>query len=98
MPEVLPRWVALPADDGEGAAHSLVRLQDVIRHDREGLFPGMTVNELMPFRLTRNAEVEIDDDESPEDLVALVEEVRRFTTTDWSPSWRRLATPPSTAP
>ncbi len=37
----------------------------------------MTVNDVMPFRVTRNADVGTDDDEPPEDLVALVEEELR---------------------
>src|SRR5262249_779435 len=38
VPEVLPRWVLLPADDGKGGAVSLVRLQDVIRNNLDELF------------------------------------------------------------
>jgi polyphosphate kinase len=77
VPEVLPGWVPLPADDGKAGASSFGRLQDIIRHHLDELFPGMTVSETMPFRVTRNADVETDDDEPPEDLVALVEEELR---------------------
>jgi polyphosphate kinase len=77
VPEVMPHWVPLPADDGKAGASSFVRLQDVIRHHLDELFHGMTVQDVMPFRVTRNADVETDDSESPEDLVALVEEELR---------------------
>src|SRR5262249_25018404 len=77
VPEVLPRWVPLPPDDGKAGASSLVRLQDIIRHHLDELFHGLTVNEVMPFRVTRNADLETDDDEPPKDLVALVEEELR---------------------
>ena len=50
---------------------SSVKLQDVIRHNLENLFPGMVVVEVMPFRITRNAEVAVDDDEPSESVVRL---------------------------
>src|SRR5262249_44635520 len=78
VPEVLPRWVPLPAEhDGRAGAHDFVRLQDIIRHNLDDLFPGMTVQEVMPFRVTRNAQVEADDDEPTATLVELVEEELR---------------------
>jgi polyphosphate kinase len=78
VPEVLPRWVPLPAEhDGRAGAQGFVRLQDVIRHNLDDLFPGMTVQEVMPFRVTRNAQVEADEDEPAETLIELVEEELR---------------------
>jgi polyphosphate kinase len=76
VPEVLPRWVPLPGADG---AAGFVRLQDVIRDNLDQLFPGMTVQEVMPFRVTRNAEVamERDDDDLTDTLAELVEEELR---------------------
>jgi polyphosphate kinase len=75
VPDVFPQWVPLPADgerDGApGARPCFVHLLDIIRHNLDDLFPGMTVVEVMPFRITRNAEVEADD-EPPEDLAVLV--------------------------
>jgi len=77
VPEVLPRWVSLPGEDGKASTSNFVRLQDVIRHHLDDLFHGMTVRDVMPFRVTRNADVETDDGERLEDLVALVEEELR---------------------
>jgi polyphosphate kinase len=78
VPEVLPRWVPLPGEhDGRAGAQDFVRLQDVIRHNLDDLFPGMTVQEVMPFRVTRNAQVEPDEDEPTATLVELVEEELR---------------------
>jgi polyphosphate kinase len=60
-----------------------VRLLDVIRHNLDDLFPGMTVVEVMPFRVTRNANVAADGDDV-EDLAEFVEEElrhRRFERT-----------------
>jgi polyphosphate kinase len=80
VPDVLPQWVALPGEQTEGRPAgqvSFVKLQDVIRHNLEDLFPGMVVVEVMPFRITRNAEVAVDDDDPPESVAALVEEELR---------------------
>src|SRR5262249_25848462 len=69
------------SDGKPGARLCFVHLLDVIRHNLDELFPGMTVLEVMPFRITRNASVEADDDEPPEDLAVFVEEglrQRRF--------------------
>jgi polyphosphate kinase len=77
VPEVLPRWVPLPDErDGKPDAQSLVRLHDVIAHHLDELFPGMTIQEVMPFRVTRNADIETDD-EPAEDLIEFVEEELR---------------------
>jgi polyphosphate kinase len=81
VPEVLPRWVPLPEDREGDGGQTFVRLQDIIRHNLDELFPGMTVQELMPFRVTRNADVDVDDDEPTQNLRELVEEglrQRRF--------------------
>jgi polyphosphate kinase len=79
VPEVLPRWVPLADErDGKAGAQSFIRLQDVIRNNLDELFPGMTIQEVMPFRVTRNADIEVDDDDEPaENLVELVEEELR---------------------
>jgi polyphosphate kinase len=73
VPEVLPRWVPLPSGDGKAGTGSFVRLQDILRHNLDELFHGMAVNEVMSFRVTRDADVETDEDEMSQDLVALVE-------------------------
>jgi polyphosphate kinase len=78
VPEVLPRWIAL----GGPAARPLrfVRLLDMIRYNLDDLFPDMAVVDVMNFRITRNADLERDEEEA-EDLLELMEEElqkRRF--------------------
>jgi polyphosphate kinase len=98
VPNVFPQWVPLPEDgaDGQpGKRFCFVHLLDVIRHNLGDLFPGMTVVEVMLFRITRNAAVEVDEDEPPEDLAAFVEEElrqRRF-----EPAVRLEYGPPASA-
>jgi polyphosphate kinase len=78
VPDVLPRWVPLPDErDGKPDVLNFVRLRDVIRNQLDELFPGMTIHEVMPFRVTRNADIEMDDEDPAEDLVELVEEELR---------------------
>ncbi len=80
VPDVFPQWTALPEGEGEGGEgprQSFVRLLDVIRWNLADLFPGMNVVEAMPFRVTRNAEVELDPDDEAESLADQVEEELR---------------------
>lgn len=79
VPESLPRWVQLP---GGGPEVRFFSIFDVIRNNLDELFPGMVVADATLFRVTRNAELEMDeDDEEFEDLRAMVEQElkeRRF--------------------
>ncbi len=79
IPETLPRWIRLGNADPSGQ-FIFVRVLDIVKANLQDLFPEMTVVDVMPFRLTRNADIERDDDDS-EDLIELVEEelrARRF--------------------
>jgi polyphosphate kinase len=68
---LLPRFVALP--DGE----RFVALEQVIAAHLDDLFPGMVVESHHPFRVTRNADLTLEDEDA-EDLLAAVEmELRR---------------------
>jgi polyphosphate kinase len=72
--EILPRFVTLPARDGEPAL--LVALEDVIAHHLDALFPGMEIVDYNVFRVTRDADLEVSDDAA--DLLQAVEdELRR---------------------
>ena len=69
VPSVLPRFIELPRVDGKVA---YVLLEDVIREYLEMLFPGNRVLEAAPFRITRNADITVDE-ESAEDLLEEIE-------------------------
>lgn len=73
VPAVLPRLVPLPIDKG----HAFTPLETVIRLHLADLFPGMKVNRVAAFRITRDSEYEIDDDEVEDLLKAVEEEVRK---------------------
>jgi polyphosphate kinase len=75
IPEVLPRWVRLFEDRKKGQFH-FVSLIDLIQHNLSGLFPNMIVIDCMPFRVTRNADVERDEEDA-EDLLVMIEQELR---------------------
>lgn len=71
VPETLPRFVAL--SDGTG----WVLLEEIIAAKLDTLFLGMEIEEHRPFRVTRNADLSLEEEEA-EDLLAAVEvELRR---------------------
>ncbi|PDW02989.1 polyphosphate kinase 1 [Candidatus Viridilinea mediisalina] len=87
VPEVLPRLVALPADlveahdaDALGRHVGFIWIEQVIAAHLDALFPGVEVIESYPFRVIRNADMEIEEDEA-DDLLATIEQgvrQRRF--------------------
>ena len=78
VPPILPRFVPLP-DDGTGRTR-FIAIEDLIAHHIDELFPGMEVLAHHEFRVTRNEDVEIDEDESENLIQALERELlrRRF--------------------
>ncbi|MDX1817683.1 MAG: polyphosphate kinase 1, partial [Marinobacter sp.] len=60
-PRSLPRLVRLP-DDVCGEGDNLVFLSSMIHAHADELFPGMEVKGCYQFRLTRNADLELEDD------------------------------------
>jgi polyphosphate kinase len=74
VPSVLPRFMQLPSDHGK---HVFVPLETVIRLHLEELFPGMVLEHDVVFRVTRDSEYEIDDEEVEDLLKAIEEEVRK---------------------
>jgi polyphosphate kinase len=70
VPGVLQRFVPLPQADGRGTA--FVPLEIAIRLHLSDLFPGLTIEHLAVFRVTRDSEFELDED--VEDLLRAIEE------------------------
>jgi polyphosphate kinase len=62
VPRSLPRIIRLPATDGSGITH-FVFLSAVISTFISQLFSGMTVEGAWQFRVTRNSDLFVDDDE-----------------------------------
>jgi polyphosphate kinase len=75
VPTVLPRLVPLPTPNGLGQA--FVLLEELIAAYSAELFPGFGVLESAPFRVTRNWDLAVDEDESEDLLSTIQEELRR---------------------
>jgi len=75
VPAILPRFVELPG--GEDGTMRFVPLEDVIAHHLVALFPGMAILDHHFFRVTRNEDLEIDEEESENLLKALEKELSR---------------------
>ncbi len=77
VPPMLPRFVEVPSDS---EITRFLRLEVLIANHLEDLFPGMEVLDHHAFRLTRNEDVEIEEDESENLIQALEAELlrRRF--------------------
>ncbi len=75
-PRSLPRLVALPAGVRE-APYDFVLLSSIIHAHVEALFPGMKVTGCFQFRLTRNSDLYVDEEEVDDLLHALEGELRQ---------------------
>ncbi len=75
VPEVLPQWFHLDAG-GPTEQYRFVSLIDIICHNLDDLFPEMTVLDVMPFRISRNADIERDEEDT-EDLLEMIEQELR---------------------
>ena len=91
VPANFPRLLPVPpAEDREGAAEArasggaganpettLVWIEEVVSANLDRLFPGIEIVDAFPFRVTRNADLEIEEDEAADLLTAMAEVVGR---------------------
>ena len=77
VPPMLPRFYPLTSEDGETR---FILLEDLIAHHLEHVFPGMEIIDYHAFRVTRNEDMTIEEDETENLLQALEQELlrRRF--------------------
>ncbi|MEY4321442.1 MAG: hypothetical protein RL167_170, partial [Actinomycetota bacterium] len=79
VPPLLPRFVRIPGNTGVTDVR-FVPLEEIIGEFLSLLFPGMQVLQHHTFRVTRNEDLEVDEDEGENLLLALEKELlrRRF--------------------
>ncbi|MBD2091878.1 polyphosphate kinase 1 [Microcoleus sp. FACHB-1515] len=82
VPNVLPRFIALPEHlrlpfKGKPSPWTGVSLEQVVAHNLEFLFPGMNIQEYYLFRVTRNADLEVEEDEADDLMLAIEQELRK---------------------
>ena len=76
VPEILPRFIAT----AKVGSTRFLALEDLIAIHLQELFPGMTIEDHYTFRVTRNQDIELDEDEAEDLLLSLEQELlrRRF--------------------
>ena len=72
VPDTLPRFIAVPDSLSSTGSLSFVFLEDVIRANIHELFPGTQVKGAHLFRIIRDADLEIEEDEA-DDLLESVD-------------------------
>ncbi len=73
VPSVLPRFLRLPGKE----SYRFVMLENIIKAKLGALFPGFEMKRAHAFRLTRNADIAIAEDEADDLLQVIEDEVRR---------------------
>ncbi len=78
VPSVLPRFLRLPERPGAGCEeHRFALLEEIVRAKVDALFPGLRATHAYAFRITRDADIEIAEDEADDLLRVIEDEVRK---------------------
>ncbi len=78
VPTVVPRLIQLPNTKREADRWDYIYLADLIKAHIGQLFPGLAIEGVHAFRITRNSDLYIDEEES-ENLLRMIEEELRKT-------------------
>ena len=73
VPEILPRFIAT----AKSGSTRFITIEELIAINLQELFPGMVIEEHYSFRVTRNQDIEIDEEESEDILLTLEAELAR---------------------
>lgn len=86
VPKIYPRLMSIPSEEKadeyqdlglhERNSTNFVWLEEVVKANLDLLFPGLKVEAAYPFRVTRDADPEIEEDEASDLLAAIEESVR----------------------
>jgi polyphosphate kinase len=81
IPRVMSRLILIPEEPARalGPGMHFFFLQDLIKHFLDRLFIGLEVREAHAFRMTRNSDLYIDDEEAENLLHTIEEELRRLS-------------------
>ncbi|MBC8009176.1 MAG: polyphosphate kinase 1, partial [Burkholderiales bacterium] len=78
VPRVLPRIISIDAADTDRRGHRFVFLSDVIKLCAADFFPGYRIHGAHAFRVTRNSDLYIDEEEAENLLKKIEEELRNL--------------------
>ncbi|MEP7078975.1 MAG: polyphosphate kinase 1 [Chthoniobacterales bacterium] len=82
VPRVLSRLIALPRGKGEDEPWDYIYLASLIKHHIADLFPGLLLDGAHAFRVTRNSDLYIDEEEAENLLRTIEQELRRSSRGD----------------
>ena len=74
VPPVIPRLIRLPGESGRAV---FITLEEIIRQFMGDLFKGSEILQSAVFRITRNSDLEIDEEETPNLLSEIEQSVKR---------------------
>ena len=73
VPEILPRFIAT----AKTGSTRFLPLEDLIAIHLQELFPGMVIEDHYTFRITRNQDIDLDEEESEDILTSIEQELAR---------------------
>src|SRR5438270_1577534 len=82
VPRVLPRLILMPRTRGEDEPWDYIYLAALIKQHIADLFPGLILDGVHAFRVTRNSDLYIDDEEAQNLLRSIEHELRRSSRGD----------------
>src|SRR6266571_4286428 len=77
VPRVVPRLIAMPRGKGEDEPWVYIYLASLIKQHIGELFPGLILDGVHAFRVTRNSDLYIDEEEAENLLRTIEQELRR---------------------
>jgi polyphosphate kinase len=82
VPRVVPRLILLPRGKGEDEPWDYIYLASLIKQHIGELFPGLIIDDAHAFRVTRNSDLYIDDEEAENLLRTIEQELQRSSRGD----------------
>jgi polyphosphate kinase len=73
----LPQWIRLPQDQNTRDEYRFLNTRELILQNGDALFPRMKILACMPFRVTRNIDLNVDDEDAEDLMEAIEEELRQ---------------------
>src|SRR6266581_4221448 len=82
VPRVVPRLILMPRGKGDEEPWQYIYLASLIKQHIAELFPGLILDAVHAFRVTRNSDLYIDDEEAENLLRTIEQELRRSSRGD----------------
>ena len=82
VPRVIPRLILMPRGQGEDEPWDYIYLASLIKQHIDELFPGLILEGVHAFRVTRNSDLYIDEEEAENLLRTIEQELRRSSRGD----------------